>query len=316
MGTVGSIREREACFNARGLIDTTLLSKIHKDLYEVINWYSWPRPQLKKNLTYLFSFPVEGGTKADPLSLAVNRANGNIYVSDGAQHIVSIHNSKGQLIKTFGSKGAQKGQFMTPCGLALSSRGDVLVVVETGNARIQLFDANGKFLSSFGSKGSKPGQFSSPRGVTVDANDLIYVADRVADMIQVFTLGGVFLRQITDFISPPLAVVLNHSGQLFVAEAGAAITCLDNDGNCLRRYKAPIHFNPSGIMVDGENKVLVADSAQHRVIVLSPELQDLNQHGLFGSHEGRFKNPCDVEMSNDGCLVVLDKGNVRVQVWG
>src|SRR6059036_3351980 len=47
-----------------------------------------------------------------------------------------------------------------------------------GNKRIAKFSADGKFLLDWGRKGQGPGEFDLPHNVAVDAQGLVYVADR------------------------------------------------------------------------------------------------------------------------------------------
>src|SRR5213594_2316915 len=99
--------------------------------------------------------------------------NGDIFVADGHggdtnARIVKF-SKDGKFIKTWGRKGADRGEFDTPHALAMDSRGR-LFVGDRGNSRIQIFDQEGNFLEEWR-------QFGRPSGLFIDRNDTIYVAD-------------------------------------------------------------------------------------------------------------------------------------------
>jgi sugar lactone lactonase YvrE len=81
----------------------------------------------------------------------------------------------GKFIKEWGKLGTGPGEFDQPHGLAMDSRGR-LIVGDRNNNRIQIFDQDGKFLQDFR-------QFSRPSGVWVDKNDILYVADSESESV-------------------------------------------------------------------------------------------------------------------------------------
>ena len=100
-------------------------------------------------------------------------ANGDIFVADGhdeeSNHRIVKFSKDGKFIKTWGKRGSAPGEFDTPHGIALDSKGR-LFVADRNNNRIQIFDQDGKFLQEWK-------QFSRPSGIYIDKNDVIYVAD-------------------------------------------------------------------------------------------------------------------------------------------
>src|SRR5207247_1407685 len=81
-----------------------------------------------------------------------------------------------------------------PTDVAFAADSSIYVSDGYGNNRIAKFSADGKFLLDWGRKGQGPGEFDLPHNVAVDAQGLVYVADRSNSRIQVFDANGKFLR--------------------------------------------------------------------------------------------------------------------------
>ena len=99
--------------------------------------------------------------------------NGDIFVADGhggdSNARIVKFSKDGKFIKTWGRKGADRGEFDTPHALAMDSRGR-LFVGDRGNSRIQIFDQEGNFFEEWK-------QFGRPSGLFIDRNDTLHVAD-------------------------------------------------------------------------------------------------------------------------------------------
>ena len=73
-------------------------------------------------------------------------------------------------------------------------------------------------------------------------------------------------------------------------------------------------MNPIGVAIDHDGHIIVADTFNHRVQVMSRDGKMISKLGSEGSGDGQFKNPVGVAIDRDGHIVVLDSGNHRVQV--
>jgi sugar lactone lactonase YvrE len=115
----------------------------------------------------------DGPDTFDQPSDVVVAANGDIFVADGhdeeSNHRIVKFSKDGTFIKAWGRRGSAPGEFDTPHGVALDSKGR-LFVADRNNNRIQIFDQDGRFLEAWK-------QFSRPSGVFIDKDDVIYVAD-------------------------------------------------------------------------------------------------------------------------------------------
>ena len=99
----------------------------------------------------------------------------NVYVVDASQNRVVKLNASGQVVSSWGSTGADDGQFAGPQGIAIHPDGRVFVS-DSGNDRIQVFSEHGDFAFDFGHAGSGNGELQSPSQITFDAlgNDMCW----------------------------------------------------------------------------------------------------------------------------------------------
>jgi len=97
-------------------------------------------------------------------------ANGDIFVSDGYVNSRIVEFSKeGHFIRIIGGvKGNAPGQLQLPHGVAIDSKGRVLVS-DSDNKRISVFDKDGKFLEAWAAP--------CRGGIVVTADDTVYVSD-------------------------------------------------------------------------------------------------------------------------------------------
>lgn len=108
--------------------------------------------------------------------------NGDIYISDGYVNARVVHfSSTGQFIRIIGgTKGAGPGQLQLPHGVALDSRGRILVN-DSDNARVSVFDKDGKYVESW--------PYPSRGGIAVAADDTVYVSDVNAGIVNIVKNG-------------------------------------------------------------------------------------------------------------------------------
>lgn len=103
-----------------------------------------------------------------PSAAAVD-SKGNLYVSDNNNKIY-VYTQDGNLIRSFGEKGAGDGQFNEIGRLAIDSN-DNIYVTDQYNHRVQKFSSEGKFLKAWGSEGTGNGQFKYPYGIAIDKDN-------------------------------------------------------------------------------------------------------------------------------------------------
>ena len=129
-----------------------------------------------------------------PKPIAVD-SEGIIYVAAKAFDL-SKFTADGKFISVLGEKGKGKGQWNYPKGLAINSKGQV-VISDSKNLKILILDKEGKFVKEFGEEGEAESQFGDLGPVAVDADDNIYVSDEgKVTGIKKYTADGKFVKVI------------------------------------------------------------------------------------------------------------------------
>ena len=110
-----------------------------------------------------------------PYGVAVSNS-GEVVVSEYWNHRISVYSRERKHIRSFGSKGSNKGQFYYPHGVAITSDNYILIADEY-NYRIQMFTMEGRFVKSVGQKGKRQLQFDQPSGIAVHPSGRVFVAE-------------------------------------------------------------------------------------------------------------------------------------------
>ena len=167
-----------------------------------------------------------------------------------------------------------------PWGVAVNQRGEV-ILTESGGYCVYIFSPAGEKIRSFGSQGSGHGQIKRTRGVVVDDDSSILVIDRDNHCIKKFSPDGKFITTVG------------------------------------KKGKNPLEFNqPIGVAIHPFNKrVYIADSHNHRLQILNPDLTLYSSFGSHGSGNRQFDDPWDVDFDSAGHVYVADSGNDRIQAF-
>ena len=104
----------------------------------------------------------------------------------------------------------------------------------------------------------------------------------------------------------------------FVIDRLAHINHLDRKGAPLNEWKMPEMQagKPVGVSIGPDGNIYVPDTHYHRVIVYTPQGEEVRRWGSFGHEPGQFIYPTDIEFDAKGNIFVAEYGdNDRIQVF-
>jgi NHL repeat len=117
----------------------------------------------------------------------------------------------------------------------------------------------------------------------------------------------------------PRAMVINAHDEVFIVDMTARIQVFDRDGNFLRSWQTPKWENgrPTGLSLDPQGNVLVADTHYHQILIYRRDGKLLNRPrlgGRYGGKPGEFGLVTDVVQDPDGNYFISEYGEFdRIQ---
>ena len=178
----------------------------------------------------------------------------------------------------WGEYGKGEGQFIYPVAVTQSPAGKIFVAEYGGNDRVQVFSAEGEFLRTFGGFGTGEHEFQRCSGLAV-LKDRLYIADAINNRIQVYSFTGEHLASFGEAGGAafrfPYDIATTSEGALAVIEySNGCITLIDADGRLLGRHGRTgsgegCFATPWGIAAGEDGRLYVADTGNHRIVVVS-----------------------------------------------
>jgi len=258
----------------------------------------------------LYAWSFAHTVKVDP--------HDNIWVTDKGSDMVIKFTPEGRVDMVFGRKQeasdegtgplkhpdpplpAVDGFFRQVTDVAWDAAGNAYISDGYINSRVAKVDKDGNWLKSWGEPGTGPGQFHTPHSIAVDAQGLVYVADRGNRRIQVFDGEGRFQRQFTiDVPTPP--------------DARPAIGNMPDEATFAKGTFAP--GSPWAICISpGPNQVLYsADAFPGRIYKLTLDGKLLGVLGRSGKRLKQFGWIHQMACPTENVLYVAELLNWRIQ---
>ena len=286
---------------------------------KILSHYNDKPPQFK----LLFSAGQKGegfGEFDEPVGVTFH-PDGEIIVADYNNDRLQVLSSEGEIVRVHDHYSRESGKrfaFICPAGIACDRDGNMVVVEKARNRLVALSPA-GTILHAFGRHGKEQGQFRGPHGVSVDAHSRIIVTDTINSRIQVFDEEGNFLFMFGNKGPGKLnypCYAIYHEGLFYVADTdNDCVKVFDTRGMFLRSFGDGCSA-PSGIAVYKDKYLLVCDYSNDCVKVFSLSGRMLNKIGTTGEGYGEFFGPEAIAVSPEGKIVVSDKLNCRLQIFG
>ena len=119
----------------------------------------------------------------------------------------------------------------------------------------------------------------------------------------------------------PVAVALLSDGSIAALERDrGSLVLFDGRGRYLRTLGGAGGVRglelrrPEGLGVDSEENLWVADTGNHRLLVVEPDGTRVATYGSLGSSGERLREPRGITFDRAGLAYVADTGNKRIQV--
>jgi uncharacterized protein (TIGR03437 family) len=293
----------------------------------------------------------------NPVGIAVD-GQGNLYVTDETnQRIRKI--ITGGIVSTFAGSAQQGfndgtgslAQFYNPQGIASDAQGN-LVVVDSRSFLIRKITPGavvstlaGNIVYGFTDGTGKAAQFHTPTGAALDGQGNVYIADWGNHSIRKITPGGVVTTLAGNGthgfadgtgsaarFNYPYGITVDGQGNVFVADeqnhsirkitsAGVVTTLAGNgtigfvDGNV---SAAKFSF-PSGLAIDGQGNIYVADRGNHSIRKITPAgivstVAGTTQGFADGdAATAKFNQPYGLALDAQGNIYVADYLNFRIR---
>ena len=239
---------------------------------------STPFLEFNSDGEFIRSFGQEGLVRrAHGLHL---EADNTIWVTDVADHVVMKLDQNGNELMTIGTRG-ESGEwdeaagaylFQQPNDLALDSAGNIYVAQGHGsdNPRVLKFNSDGEFITQWGSRGYGPGQFWVAHSIEIDADDVIYVADRENMRIHRFDTEGGLLGE-WNFEAMVCAIFLHDDGHMYITTGfDGQLAKVNMTGKVLGAIGRPGTANGQfgeahALTLDHEDNAYIADVINRRI---------------------------------------------------
>ena len=243
-----------------------------------------------------------------PYGIAVD-GDGNVLVSDTDNHTlrkVTLSGAVSTLAGT-GQEGFADGvgaaaSFNKPWGIVVDAQGAIFVADSQNHCVRQVAPGEGAVTTLAGvgeESGFADGQrtdarFHHPRGMALDVDDRLIVGDSANDCIRKVTTA-----------EGRVTTVAGCAGQTEFADGEGAAARFDS---------------PEGVVVDGNNNILVADLHNHCIRMIAganARVTTLSGNAEAGAVDGasaRFTRPQNLALDEGGRLLVLEMHSHKLRV--
>ena len=199
---------------------------------------------------------------------------------------------------------------------------DRVYVFQRKDPPVVVFERDGTYVGSWGA-----GQVADPHGLKI-VDDIVYTTDRSDSVAKSFTLKGEVQLQLgtkgvhsdtgctgSPWLAERAAGPFNHptemirhpNGDIYVTDGyrNARVHRFTSDGKLVTSWGTPGHAEgqfhlPHSIAIDPDGKLYVADRANRRIQIFTPEGEFLDQWTGMGG-------PNDITRAKDGTFVIAEQ---------
>jgi sugar lactone lactonase YvrE len=269
----------------------------------------WPNPPTIARIRYLAFYAAQPLKDLDAPKTAkqgwMDRLAGTVPQSDGGGKVLF--------------------QLAQPYGMAVDSKGR-LYVADSKVGAIFIFNTETRDVEMI--KNKVDAHFDRIIGLAMDDNDRLFVSDPGLRHVLVFNAQHKAEDVITDSMVEPSGLAIDvQNRQLYVSDIKTdQVLVYDADTFKLKRkmgtggkehaLTTPGDFaKPTGVAVDKEGNLYVADTLNDRIEVFDADGGFIRTWGKNGDGPGYFARPKGVTVDSDGHIWVADGMQDRVQVF-
>ena len=257
-----------------------------------------------------------GGNKFGHLmDVAIAPTEEVVIVDHDNRHVIVL-DDKLKLLKLIG-QGSGNSRLVTPNGVTVTD--DVIAVSDCGSHQVKKYSLPGEYLSIIGCHGDKNGQFNRPRGLAFNNNKLLYVVDGLNHRVQVFQEDDTFAFAFGSKgnnpgqFQYPVRIAIDPNNNVLVTDHDAnCIHVFTDNGQFIQTIKSyrpwAITISPTGYLITGH------EGDDNKIRVWSPTYQLINQFGIKGSKQGKFRGINGMAIDSSGTIHVAEWNKERLQV--
>lgn len=156
-----------------------------------------------------------------PSDIAVDPANGELWITDSGHARIVHADATGQILSTFGTRGTADGQLETPVGIALGPDGR-LYVTDMRQGRAYVYGKDGVHQGTLAVSGDGDGKLVRPGGLAIGADGRAYIAEIFQGQVEILESDGTFVGWLSSMgsnpgqLGLPNDVILDSHGRLLI----------------------------------------------------------------------------------------------------
>jgi len=269
----------------------------------------WPNPPAIARIKYVNWFSSDK---------AVRNLKGDVQKKSGWMDRLAGTQSSDEVFK-------RPFELLQPYGLAVDSKGS-LYVADTKVGAIFIFNTDTRDVDMI--KNGLHAHFVRIIGLAMDDSDRLFVSDPGLKHVLVFDKDHKAEDVITEGMSEPGNLAIDTQNRLLYVSDIELDQVLVYDADTLKLLRkigttghkheltSPGDFSkPTGLAVDGEGNLYVADTMNNRIEIFDADGQFISAFGKNGDGPGYFARPKGVAIDSDGHVWVADGVQDRVQVF-
>ena len=226
--------------------------------------------------------------------------NGSIFIVNSGTNDVHVLNANGGLLKSFGGFGFKNDQFDNPADIWTRDLLNIFIA-DYNNQRIQRYSRTLLYVSSLVSDESRPPefQFTEAASCAVNSQNDLFVLDRGENKIIKFNRFSEPERTFGDYesgearLEEPVQLDIAADKFLLVSDRSSkAVFKFDFFGNFIHSINPPDCKSPSGLAVDRQDRVFIADPAARKIFVTNSSFKSIDTLSLHLTQP--LKQPVDM----------------------